>query len=96
MLEIRLLGYCAPLDTCDPQFYSLKDKKLIEEFVNEIKNAQLEGPLKGAMWDEISMIKETDTIELKSNGNVFGVNNITFYKFKADDCYKKYFGIKSK
>lgn len=95
VLEIRLTKYCAPVDTCYPPFYSLKDKNLIGELVSEINEGRLYGPWKGAAWDYISLINKKDTIGLSTNGRVFGFGNSgTFYKFKSKDFYLKYWGIK--
>ena len=92
--EIRLDKYCAPTDTCYPPFYLLKDKKLIEGCVREINEARLDGPRKGAGWDEISIICKIDTIVLRSGGGYLGFKNSgTFYKLESKDFYKKYWGI---
>lgn len=92
VLEIKLTRH-SPGDTID-ETYSLKDKILVDEFVNEIKNSKLDGPWKGAGWDKIYIINKADTVVLNSNGSVFGTKNSgTFYRFSSKDPYKKYWGI---
>jgi hypothetical protein len=93
--EIKLFPYCSPTDTCDPEPYFLRDKKLIEEFVKEINEGKFEGSMKIGNLDRISIINTEDKLVLYTNGSVFGLDEDgAFYKLRSENFYLKYWGIK--
>jgi hypothetical protein len=57
----------------DQQFTKLiSDKDSIKTFVIDLNESEMDGPWKGANWDEILIVCSDKTIRLCTNGKVFG------------------------
>lgn len=77
-IEVRSLGN---------KKFTITDSQQIKNFIEDINNAKVNGPWKGANWDKILLCRDNDTIAFNTNGEVFGLNNSgTFYNL--DNKYK--------
>lgn len=72
----------------DQQFTKLiSDKDSIKTFVIDLNESEIDGPWKGAKWDEILIICSDKTIRLSTNGKVFGSGSSGQF-FKLDKKYQ--------
>lgn len=78
-IEVRSLGN---------KIFTITDNQQIKNFIEDINDAKVNGPWKGAKWDKISLCGEYDTTVFNTNGEVFGLNNSgTFYNLKKKYKY---------
>lgn len=68
--------------------FTITDSQQIKNFIEDINNAKVNGPWKGANWDKILLCRDDDTIAFNTNGKVFGLNNSgTFYNLNKKYKY---------
>ena len=71
----------------------ISDKDSIKTFVTDLNKAEIEGPWKGAKWDEILLVCSDKTISLSTNGKVFGLGSSGQF-YKLDKKYQYDFQFK--
>lgn len=78
-IEVRSLGN---------KIFTITDNQQVKNFIEDINDAKVNGPWKGAKWDKISLCGEYDTTVFNTNGEVFGLNNSgTFYNLNKKYKY---------
>lgn len=65
----------------------ISDKDSIKTFVIDLNESEMDGPWKGANWDEILIVCSDKTIILCTNGKVFGSGSSGQF-FKLDKKYQ--------
>ena len=68
----------------------ITDKQVINKIVTSINDSSIDGPWKGACWDQIIIVGQDSTIRLSTNGNVFGFGaSGMFFKFSNPELLTK-------
>lgn len=76
------------LQSLETKIFTISDKHQIIDFIEDLNNAKVNGPWKGAKWDKIILHCENDTLVFNTNGEVFGPNNSgTFYNLNKKYKY---------
>lgn len=70
----------------DSPLFIINDEAGIERIMSEIREGEVDGPWKGAGWDRISIYYADTTVNLNTNGKVYGTSaSGTFYALPKDN-----------
>jgi hypothetical protein len=71
--------------------YQITDKKTIYQFIHIMNESELDGPWKGACFNQIKLTLKDSNIVISTNGKVFGYGNSgMFYKFPEVDIIENF------